>query len=67
MIPTTVTADMAVGCLLTAGVSPGPVAVGRELVPPHAAKNNARSSRRYKQHVYDKRFISAKQGEDKGG
>src|SRR5207244_1118738 len=53
---TTVTSDMAVGSLLTAGVLPGPVAVGGELVAPHAARNNARRSRRHKQHIRDKRF-----------
>ncbi len=60
---------MVAGSLLTAGVSPGPVAVGRELVLPHAARNIVRSSRRHKQHAHDKRYRTGedkgKQGEDK--
>ncbi len=66
---TTVTAEMAVGSLLAAGVLPGPVPVGGELVPPHAARNIVRSSRRHKQHAHDKRYRTGedkgKQGEDK--
>src|SRR5436305_10422602 len=55
MIPTTVMADKAVGSLFTVGVLIGLVPAGRRLVPPHAAKNKARSTR---EQVHKRRFIA---------